>query len=263
MVNFDSDRVNVVGTKNIIAACKACGVKALIYTSTSNVVISREFRGNGVYNGDETMPYAKEPMNIYVRTKIQGEKAVLAANDVNGLRTVAIRPASGIFGPHDGMFVENVLKVRDVPMIAPYTSDFVFVENVAWGHLLAEKGLFENPARVSGQAFFVSNNEPMSAHDFSALIKFYEPRVVISSYPYPLYYLLALISSSIQTMFGRVKWLGPLAMLDLSLLELMSINYTFSSGKASNLLGYSPLYTVSEAVQKTVFDFNEYLKKKK
>ncbi len=45
--------VNVTGTQNVIAACLATGVKALVYTSSASVV----WEGMGQEGPDESIPY--------------------------------------------------------------------------------------------------------------------------------------------------------------------------------------------------------------
>ena len=47
-------QINVVGTQNVIRACKESCVNCLVYTSTANVV----FCGQPIFLGDETLPYA-------------------------------------------------------------------------------------------------------------------------------------------------------------------------------------------------------------
>ncbi len=39
--------------------------------------------------------------------------------------------------------------------------DFVYVENVVLGHLLLEEKMREDPNKVGGEAFNISNNETM------------------------------------------------------------------------------------------------------
>jgi sterol-4alpha-carboxylate 3-dehydrogenase (decarboxylating) len=86
-------KVNVDGTKAVIAAVQSHGVKKLVYTSSAGVV----YNGEDLIDVDERLEYPEVPMDAYNETKAEAEKLVLAANGVNGLLTVAIRPA-GIFG---------------------------------------------------------------------------------------------------------------------------------------------------------------------
>ncbi|KAJ3515378.1 hypothetical protein NLJ89_g1797 [Agrocybe chaxingu] len=89
-------KVNVEGTKAIIAAAVETGVRKLVFTSSAGVV----FNGEDIIDVDERVPFPDVPMDAYNDTKGKAEKAVLEANGKGGLLTVALRPA-GIFGPGD------------------------------------------------------------------------------------------------------------------------------------------------------------------
>jgi sterol-4alpha-carboxylate 3-dehydrogenase (decarboxylating) len=60
-------KVNVLGTENVIKACKAANVPRLVFTSTASVV----FKGKDLIDIDESCPYASKPMDYYTGTKIQ------------------------------------------------------------------------------------------------------------------------------------------------------------------------------------------------
>ena len=66
------EAVNVGGTKNVINACIECGVSALVYTSTTNVV----FSGNALPNKDESQPYLplEKHIDAYSRSKALAEQ---------------------------------------------------------------------------------------------------------------------------------------------------------------------------------------------
>jgi sterol-4alpha-carboxylate 3-dehydrogenase (decarboxylating) len=86
-------KVNVEGTKAVIAAAQATGVRKLVYTSSAGVV----FNGGDIVDIDERLPPPDEALDSYNHSKAVAEAAVLAANGEGGLLTVALRPA-GIFG---------------------------------------------------------------------------------------------------------------------------------------------------------------------
>ncbi|KAL0064636.1 erg26, C-3 sterol dehydrogenase [Marasmius tenuissimus] len=91
-------KVNVDGTKAVIAAAQQCGVRKLVFTSSAGVV----FNGKDLVNVDERLPFPDQPMDAYNDSKAKAEEAVLAANGKDGLLTVALRPA-GIFGHVDSL----------------------------------------------------------------------------------------------------------------------------------------------------------------
>ena len=86
-------KVNVEGTKAVIAASLAHGVKYLVYTSSAGLV----FDGQDAIDVDERLPPPDKAMDAYNNTKGIAEKLVIEANGKQGLKTVSLRPA-GIFG---------------------------------------------------------------------------------------------------------------------------------------------------------------------
>ena len=55
------------------------------------------FNGQDLINVDERMPFPEKPLDAYNESKAKAEELILAANGIDGLLTVVIRPA-GIFG---------------------------------------------------------------------------------------------------------------------------------------------------------------------
>eukprot|EP00928_Gymnodinium_smaydae_P075441 TRINITY_DN58456_c0_g1_i1.p1 TRINITY_DN58456_c0_g1~~TRINITY_DN58456_c0_g1_i1.p1 ORF type:complete len:416 (-),score=70.90 TRINITY_DN58456_c0_g1_i1:110-1357(-) len=259
----DSHAVNVTGTANVVRACIECGVQILVQTSSSNVCIAP---GLARENMDEQSPLvdASNSPNHYGWTKVQAENAILAANGArlpnnNGkLVTGSIRPCSGIFGPGDNFMTERFLREGKVQIIIPDPKiDYVYVENVVWGHLLLEKKLLSDADAVGGQVFCVSNEEPIVADDFYAALAFFYQQVtgkpLLRTYlPIGLLTLIAWLNESFQRIF-RKRVTGDLANLTPAMFKLAALSYTFSSKKAKTLLGYEPIYTLDEALQKTVF----------
>ncbi|RBH40510.1 3-beta hydroxysteroid dehydrogenase, partial [Xanthomonas oryzae pv. oryzae] len=85
--SYDSyHQANVVGTQNVIEACRATGVPRLIYTSTPSVTHRATNPVEGL--GADEVPYGDNLRAAYAATKAIAERAVLAANDAQ-LATVA------------------------------------------------------------------------------------------------------------------------------------------------------------------------------
>ena len=91
----DYHRVNVVGTENVIAACRRGGVGRLVHTSTPSVV----FTGRDLEGVDESTPYPERYPTAYARTKAAAERAVVRAGTTGALATIACgRTRSGAPG---------------------------------------------------------------------------------------------------------------------------------------------------------------------
>ncbi|KAG5716363.1 Sterol-4-alpha-carboxylate 3-dehydrogenase, decarboxylating [Termitomyces sp. T112] len=139
-------KVNVDGTKAIIAAAVAAGVRKLVYTSSAGVV----FNGGDLINVDERLAPPEVPLDAYNDSKAKAEAIVLAANGKDGLSTVAIRPA-GIFGPGDRQVMSGLYTVYENNQthfqIGDNTNmfDWTYVGNVARAHILAADKLETPP----------------------------------------------------------------------------------------------------------------------
>ncbi|KAF8158344.1 C-3 sterol dehydrogenase [Crassisporium funariophilum] len=139
-------KVNVEGTKAVIAAAVATGVRKLVFTSSAGVV----FNGEDVIDIDERAPFPDVPLDAYNDTKAQAEVAVLEANGKGGLLTVALRPA-GIFGPGDRQVMSGFSQVYDRGQTHFQIGDnnnlfdWTYVGNVARAHLLAADKLETPP----------------------------------------------------------------------------------------------------------------------
>ncbi|KAF8073842.1 C-3 sterol dehydrogenase [Lyophyllum atratum] len=139
-------RVNVDGTKAIIAAAVETGVRKLVYTSSAGVV----FNGGDLVNIDERLPAPEIPLDSYNDSKAKAEAVVLAANGKGGLLTVALRPA-GIFGPGDRQVMAGLYAVYERNQthfqIGDNTNmfDWTYVGNVARAHVIAADKLETTP----------------------------------------------------------------------------------------------------------------------
>ncbi|QXE88495.1 NAD-dependent epimerase/dehydratase family protein [Geomonas nitrogeniifigens] len=154
---------NVVGTENVIAACRILGIRRLVYTGSPSVV----FDGSDVEGGDESLPYPAHFEAHYPHSKALAEKAVLAANS-RTLSTVSLRPHL-IWGPGDNHLVPRIVakgRAGALRRIGTRTClvDTVFVDNAAEAHLNAADRLCPD-APLAGKAYFISNGEPIPLWD--------------------------------------------------------------------------------------------------
>ncbi len=155
----DFFRTNVLGTRAIIAGCRAHGVRQLVYTSTPSVV----YNGRDLAGADESLPLTTACPSPYPLTKAIAEREVLAANGPE-LRTIALRPHL-MWGVGDPHLVPRVLaraRACRLRIIGDGRNrvDMVHVENAVDAHLLAAA------ASVGGRAYFITNGEPVVLWDW-------------------------------------------------------------------------------------------------
>lgn len=155
----DFHNTNVLGTRNILQACREHRIPILVHTSTPSVV----FNGQSFNGQDESLPYGSNWLCHYAKTKAQAEREVLAANGTDGLATIALRPhlAWGVGDPHLlPRIIQRAGKGR-LRIVGDGTNrvDISHVKNVADAHLLAFDALQEG--RAAGKAYFLSQGEPV------------------------------------------------------------------------------------------------------
>lgn len=162
--------VNVIGTRNVIAACRANGVPKLVNTSSPSVI----FDGAPHEGVDESYPYPTHYESPYPHTKAIAEQDVCTAHgaDARGVRllTVSLRPHL-IIGPRDNHLLPGLLARAQtglLPQVGDGTNrvDLTDVEDAARAHLLAADALVAGspldgpPGR--GRVYFISQDEPVN-----------------------------------------------------------------------------------------------------
>ncbi len=85
------EAVNVEGTRSVVRAAGAAGVRRVVHVSSVGV-----YGHVGEPPADEASP--THPTNPYERTKLAGERAALEAGEAAGVEVVVLRPA-WVYGP--------------------------------------------------------------------------------------------------------------------------------------------------------------------
>lgn len=184
--------VNLGGTRNVLAACKDNVVPRLVYVSTATVV----YTGEDIECGDESLPYSTVSQVPYADSKIAAEKLALAFDGVGATRTCAIRPHV-VFGKDDHRFIAAILRKADSGKLRRVAGsegklwDFTYLSNLIDAIVAAEQRLVIG-SPVCGQAYFVTNGEPMPFFDFvDGLISKMGYPAVKGTVPYWLAYTVA------------------------------------------------------------------------
>lgn len=246
--------VNLGGTRSVLRACWGAGVKKLVYVSTASAV----YEGEDIEYGDESLPYARKSQAPYADSKIAAEREVLAASGQRGVLTCAIRPHV-VFGPGDRRFLPAVLdKARagrlrlSVGLRNHKLSDFTYVGNLVDALLLADQKLTPD-SPVGGQAYFVTNGEPMPFFEFvqRVLKELGLPRIV-GAVPYPLAYAVAAVKEGIDTLLGGT--LNAEDGMSRFAVKYMVRHHYFDIRKAERDLGYAPRVSLNEAIRLTCAD---------
>lgn len=252
--------VNLGGSRSVLRAAWAAKVKKLVYVSTASAV----YEGKDIENGDESLPYATKSQAPYADSKITAEREILAANGQHGVLTCAIRPHV-IFGPGDRRFIPAIVskaragKLRlSVGINNRKLSDFTYVDNLVDALLLADERLTPGSA-VAGQAYFVTNGEPMPFFGFvrKVLAELDLPKIV-GAVPYPLAYAAAAVKEGLDTLRGGT--LNAEDGMSRFAVRYMVRHHYFDIGKARRDLGYVPRVSLDEGIRLTCQHLKEQVR---
>ena len=221
-------KVNVEGTRNVIRACFACGVRRLVYASSIHAFHEPP---PGV-TFDETSPFDPERLTMeYDKSKAMATLEVLEAVE-KGLDAVVVCP-TGVMGPYDYRLSEMGRLIRDFSRktLIGYVDgayDFVDVRDVAKGLILAcERGRRGESYILSGERITIP--EIMSL--LEELTGIHRPRL---KFPVRFAELAAAVFIPLYLMVTRKR---PL--LTTCSIQTLQRNSETTSQKAVQELGYS------------------------
>lgn len=239
--------VNVEGTKKVVAACKKCGVKNLVYVSSVDAVPV----GNGNEEIVEISHFDPDLLEgTYAKSKAVATQFVLDSAD-DSLKICVVHPSTCI-GPYDNNGTSSMCSVIKLfakglfPMTFDFGScNFVDVRDCAKGMVAAaEKGR-------NGECYFLCG-KVISLDDFIGVLAEAcgkkHPKIVIKQK------FVNDIIPFCEKVFEIAK-LPP--MINEYSIRKISENFNFSNAKAMAELGFEPRPLV-ESLRDTV----KWLKKK-
>jgi len=250
--------VNLGGSRSVLRAAYNAHVKKLVYVSTASAV----YEGRDIERGDESMPYSTKSQAPYADSKIAAEQEILGANGQRGLATCAIRPHV-VFGPGDRRFIPAIVskakagKLRlSVGLRNRKLSDFTYVTNLVDALLAADERLsLESP--IAGQAYFVTNGEPMPFFDFVGdVLKELGMPPIIGAVPYPVAYAVAALKEGLDTLRGGT--LNSEDGMTRFAVRYMVKHHYFKIDKAQRDLGYVPKVSLREGIRLTCADLRQH-----
>lgn len=234
----DYFEANVDGTRQLLDAARAAGVKRFVLVGTEAAL----FDGTDLIDADETHPYPERHRFDYAASKAEAERLVLAASS-EGMTTVSVRPCF-VWGPRDNSVlpaVERMGKSGSWLWIdgGDKRTSTTHVRNLVHGISLAlELG-------EGGQAYFITDDREQTLRSF---IGDYAASagVVLPDRSVPA--VIARVAASLfETLWRGLRLSGtpPLTRLAAA---LMSANKTVSCARAKRELGYRPVVTLEDGL---------------
>ena len=248
---------NVKGTSNILrCAAENQHVQAFIYTSSIRAIASTP--STKAWSEEESQLW-NESSNIdaYAKTKAIGERISLEANGPN-LKTAVVRMPN-VYGGRDHVMdsaMESLQTGRKEMQIGDNHALFEFcaIENAVEGHLLVAKALLAKPEGVAGEAFNITDDNPLPWWDFNRSVyaaagqpaDMTKIKIVPMWLLIPIAYIVDWASWAIT--FGKSQSLfNPSNMR-----FIRDGNPLMDISKARERLGYEPKMSTDDGIKKAV-----------
>ena len=243
----DYHRANVIGTDNVIAACRTHGIGRLVHTSTPSVTHRATHPVEG--GTADTVPYGEHFKAPYASTKKIAELAVLAANDA-GLATIALRPRL-IWGPGDNQLLPRLVERAKAGRLrfvgtGDNLIDTTYIDNAAQAHFDAFEHL-DPGAACAGRAYFISNGEPRPVREIvNGMLRAAGAPQVTKTIPFGMAYAAGVVCEGLWTVLP-LPGEPPMTRF---LAEQLSTTHWYDMAPATRDFGYVPGVSIEEGLQR-------------
>jgi nucleoside-diphosphate-sugar epimerase len=239
-------RVNVEGTRNLLAVSCDAAVERFIHFSTTDI-----YGHPGGLAVDETC-VAQRFRNWYAQTKLAAEADVRRTADAHELDVVILRPAT-VYGPGSKDVIGEIARaLRNGTMLliahGRAIAGLCYVENVVDAAVLAVTS-----RSASGQAFTVSDGLPVTwkgfTDDLAAGLGCSPARW---SLPYSIANAIGFSLEHGYRALRRTTHLRTPPLLSRQAVQVLGRNQDFSNRKARELLGWQPLIDYPTGIGATI-----------
>ncbi|VVC03741.1 L-arabinose 1-dehydrogenase (NAD(P)(+)) [Candidatus Bilamarchaeum dharawalense] len=228
--------VNVTGTKNMLETASKAGVKKFIHVSSCGIF--GPLKEGEI--ADEDHMY--NPINIYEKTKIEGEKLVFEY--AKKLPVIIVRP-EWVYGPGD-LHLISFFKAVDSGKFVFFnggksTLHPTYIDDAVEGIMLTAS----NPNAI-GHAFNIAGPRPVRIRELiAAMADALGKKIPRISIPGPVAYMGGLVLDYSFGLFAKPP-------LSVAQVRYLTENRAFSYEKANRVLGYKPKVDIKQGITRTV-----------
>eukprot|EP01060_Flectonema_neradi_P017358 TRINITY_DN2425_c0_g1_i1.p1 TRINITY_DN2425_c0_g1~~TRINITY_DN2425_c0_g1_i1.p1 ORF type:complete len:445 (+),score=95.74 TRINITY_DN2425_c0_g1_i1:100-1434(+) len=190
-----SRKINVEGTRLVMQACRAAGVKRVVHIGTEAACVN--FNGDPLIDVDETTPLPEKPFpGTYCTTKNEAEKAAISECK-DGLEVVVVRPRL-IWGEDDTVVLPKLAEAAESGLLkwfdgGEFRTSTCHVLNVCEG---IEKALMRGTPKKS---YFLTDDcqPPTSKQFFTDMLLAYGADPPTASVPFKAVWVYATLLESL------------------------------------------------------------------
>jgi len=241
--------VNVQGTRNVLDAARAAGVRRVVFTATIEAV------GTSKDGSPLTEETPQSPRNIYGQTKLDAENLVRVYHAEKGVDAVVVRPPM-TYGPREPIRCQRLFRIIQrgfYPLIGhgQALTEFCYVKNQVHGlRLAAERG-------QPGEVYFISDDE---SYTIEGIVRAIADEMGVRVFTPHLPIRLALAVGLCFELLGKVLRFYPFVIPQTGRppFSRKTVEWTSESrlycdiSKARRQLGYSAPYSLKQGIRETV-----------
>lgn len=246
----DFYQANVAVTKNVVEASIAKQVKRLVFVSSPSIYAKCKDDFNikevDLMNKDFAPPY----LNSYIQTKVEAERLLQYYQEE--IELVIVRPR-GLFGIGDTSIFPRLMTVNQkigIPLFRKGQGnimDLTCVENVAYALRLCTE-----VNGIHGCIFNITNDEPISfKRVIDRIFQLLGEEVHYRRFNEQFIYKIAQLLEKFHYLFKLKK--EPL--LTRYTVSILAYSQTLDIRCAKEKLGYRPIMTIDEGIQKYITDY--------
>ncbi|EPE24114.1 NAD(P)-binding Rossmann-fold containing protein [Glarea lozoyensis ATCC 20868] len=246
-------------------AAEIPAINSYIYISSASIASGMPF--SLLPESDAKLINPETNHDPYSAAKATADSMVLAANQPFKLLTAVLRP-SGIIGEHDAQVIPSLIGGMKQGMArfqfgdGKNKFDFVYAGNVADATVCCAKALMKEHTEklqggdktVAGEAFWITNGEPMEFWSFARLVWRLAgdrtPPEKIITIPMWLMFFMAGIAEWVAWMLSAGKRRPQ--KFNKSQMQNCSMDRTFDVSKARERLDWEPKVTLEEGARRGV-----------
>ncbi|MDN5041963.1 NAD-dependent epimerase/dehydratase family protein [Aliarcobacter butzleri] len=229
-------KANVIATKNVLKAMELFNIKKIVHVSTPSIYFDFQDRFE---IKEEFIP--TKFVNDYAKTKYEAEQLVLNSS----VFSVIIRPRA-IFGEYDNVLVPRLEKVALKGFLPIIKNKKTIVDVTYVGNIVNALYLASIKDIPSKSIFNITNDEPMNIQEvFSLVMETVKIKIKFKYISYFVLFYLATILEIISKLgFIKEPFLTKYGV------GVISKSQTLDISKAKKILGYKPIYTIKEGLQR-------------
>lgn len=239
------DQINVGGTKSLLDAAAAAGVRRAVVVSSNSPCGCNPARDHSF---DESSPY--NPYMNYGRSKMRMEQAVHAAQQSGRLETVIVRPPwfYGPYQPPRQSLFFRMIRDGKAPIVGDGNSrrSMAYIDNLSQGLILAAA-----TPDATGRTYWIADERPYTMNEIIDTVE----RLLETEFGIPC----AHKRLRLPALASEIAWLADKSLQGIGLYNqkihvLSELNKTIvcSVEKAKRELGYRPTVALEEGMRRSL-----------